>query len=168
MAREPNLHVLLSVFWMVVMQAVMRYRSNHNRQLPRAPRRNWSADMNLILDRMFNSSDRVCHEQLRMKMGSFQRLCARLKTYGLVDSRDVRVEEQVAIFLTMVGHDHRNRVGGFMFFRSGQTVSYYFHRVLNSCLALYKDVVTNATANNSPYDKGSGREWYHYFEVGCF
>ena len=100
-------------------------------------------------------------------MGAFHRLCNRLRGYGLNDSRSVRVEEQVAIFLNTVGHDHRNRVESFTFFRSGQTVSYYFHRVLHACLTLYRDVVTNANAQNSPNDKDNVQDWFHYFQVRC-
>ena len=102
-----------------------------------------------------------------MKMGAFHRLYNRLRAYELIDTRSVRSEEEVAIFLTTVGHDHRNRVGGFTFFRSGQTVSYYFHKVLNACLTLYRDVVTNANAQNSPNDKNNIQDWFHYFQVRC-
>ncbi|XP_022869247.1 uncharacterized protein LOC111388702 [Olea europaea var. sylvestris] len=102
---------------------------------------------------MFGTSDTICRDLLRMKIGPFQRLCARLRSYGLVDSKYVRIEEQFAIFLNTVGHDQRDRAGRFTFFRSGQTVSFYFHRVLHACLGLYRDVVINATPHNSPYEK---------------
>ena len=107
---------------------------------------------------MFGMSDRICHNLLRMKIELFHRLCAQLRTYGLV-------EEQVTIFLNTVGHDERNRAGSFTFFRSGQTVSYYFHRVLDACLRLYRDVVSNATVHNSPYEKDNVKPWFTYFQV---
>ncbi|XP_022847636.1 uncharacterized protein LOC111370173 [Olea europaea var. sylvestris] len=113
---------------------------------------------------MFGTSDTICRDLLRMKIGPFPRLCARLRTYGLVDRKYVRIEEQVAIFLNTVGHDQRNRAGRFTFFRSGQTVSFYFHRVLHSCLGLYRDVVTNATPHNSPYEKENVQPWYSFFQ----
>lgn len=81
-----------------------------------------------------------------------------LQAYELVDNQDVQVEEQVALFLTTVGYDQWNWVGGLLFSRFGQTLIYYFRRVLNPCLALYKDVVTNVTANNSPYNKDNVRD----------
>ena len=156
----------------MVMQAIILYstiRHHRFRRFTRAPRRNWDEDRAIVLHRLYNMSDRVCHEQLRMKRGPFHRLCASLRTYGLRDSWFVRVEEQVAIFLTTVGHDERNRVESLHFFRSGQTVSHYFHRVLDACLMLYRDIVTNATAANSPYDKDHVEDWYHYFEVrSCY
>ncbi|XP_022890247.1 uncharacterized protein LOC111405537 [Olea europaea var. sylvestris] len=96
---------------------------------------------------------RICHDLLRIKIALFQQLCAHLRTHGLVDNRSIKVEEQVAIFLNTIGHDHRNRTRSFTFFRFGQTVSYYFRRVLQACLGLYRDVVNNATIHNSPYEK---------------
>ncbi|KAM7505313.1 hypothetical protein LguiB_004217 [Lonicera macranthoides] len=152
---------------MMVMQAIgifinIRRRSQY---LPRAPHRNWDSERNMTLTRMFGVSDRVFHELLRMKIAPFQRLCAHLRTYGLVDSRSVRVEEQVAIFLNTVGHDQLNRAESFTFFRSGQTVSHYFHRVLYACLGLYRDIVINATIRNSPYEKENVQPWYTFFKV---
>ncbi|KAL2520642.1 hypothetical protein Fot_24565 [Forsythia ovata] len=70
---------------------------------------------------MFGTSDKICRDLLRMKIGPFQRLCARLRIFRLVDSKLVRVDEQVAIFLNIVRHDQHNRAGSFTFFRSGQT-----------------------------------------------
>ena len=145
----------LGLFWTMVMQAIVIYNEirRHSRRLPRAPHRNWDSERQMTLTRMFGMSDRIYHNLLRLKIQTFHRLCARLRTYGLVDSRSVLVEEQVAIFLNTVGHDERNRAESFTFFRFGQTVSYYFHKVLHACLKLYRDVVSNATIHNSPYEK---------------
>ena len=149
------------------MQAIVIYNDirRRNRYLPRAPHINWDSERQMTLTRMFGMSDRICHNLLRMKIEPFHRFCAQLRTYGLVDSRSVLVEEQVAIFLNTVGHDERNRAGSFTFFRSGQTVSYYFHRVLQACLRLYRDVVSNATVHNSPYEKENVKPWFTYFQV---
>ena len=83
-------------------------RHHYNRRLARAPHIDYRAHREFALNLMFNSSDRICHEQLRMKMGPFHRLCTRLRRYWLADNQFVRVEEQVAMFLNTVGHDHRN------------------------------------------------------------
>ncbi|XP_022849781.1 uncharacterized protein LOC111371843 [Olea europaea var. sylvestris] len=154
----------------MVMQAIVLYNTvrRRSRQLPRAPHRNWDFEREMTLTRMFGMSDRIFHDLFRMKIAPFQSLCAHLRTYGLVDNRSVKVEEQVAIFLNTVGHDHRNRIGSFMFFRSGQTVSYYFHRVLQACLGLYKDVVNNATIHNSPHQKDKVKPWFQYFQYSVY
>ncbi|KAL2483269.1 uncharacterized protein Fot_44713 [Forsythia ovata] len=147
----------VGLFWTMVIQEIVisdgiRRRARH---IPRAPHRNWVVEREMTLTRMFGTSDRICRDLLRMKIGPFQSLCARLRTFGLVDSKSVRVEEQVAIFLNTVGHDQRTRAG----------MSYYFHRVLHACLGLYSEVVTNATINNSPYDKDNVKQWYSFFQV---
>ncbi|KAL5706052.1 hypothetical protein ACHQM5_024265 [Ranunculus cassubicifolius] len=99
-----------------------------------------------------------------MARALFQRLCAILKTYGLEDSRSVKVQEQVALFLNTVGHDWRTRSNVLVFFRSGQTISFYFHEVLAAVLRMYKDNVKPPTVDNSPNDSEEYREWQHYFD----
>ncbi|XP_022845273.1 uncharacterized protein LOC111368265 [Olea europaea var. sylvestris] len=150
----------------MVMQAIVIYNElrRRARHLPRAPHTNWNSEREITLTRMFGTSDTICRDLLRMKIGQFQRLCSRLRTYGLVDSKYVRIEEHIAIFLNIVGHDQRNRAGRFTFFRSGQTVSFYFHRVLHACLGLYRDVVINVTPHNSPYEKENVQPWYSFFK----
>ncbi|MCL7039573.1 hypothetical protein MKW94_001636, partial [Papaver nudicaule] len=108
--------------------------------LTRAPYTNKTNERNEILRRMYTESDTYCHEQLRMNRSIFHRLCAQLRGYGLVDGRHVKVEEQVAMFLHTVGHDLRIRNSVFQFYRSGETISRYFHLVLESLLRLYRDV----------------------------
>jgi len=90
----------LGLFWMMVMQAIVIYNDirRRNRHLPRAPHINWDSEKQMTLTRMFGMSDTICHNLLRMKIQMFHRLCARLRTYGLVDSRSVLVEEQVVEF----------------------------------------------------------------------
>ncbi|KAL8508172.1 hypothetical protein ACS0TY_018665 [Phlomoides rotata] len=47
------------------------------------------------------------------------------------------VEEQVAIFLSILAHHKKNKVVKFKFLRSGQTVSHYVHLVLGAVLELH-------------------------------
>ena len=100
----------LGLFWMIVMQKIVIYDHirHRNQHLLRAPYRNWNTERKMTLTRMFGMSNIIYHELLRMKIGPFQRLCARLRTYGLVDSIYVQVKEQVAIFLNTIEHDQRN------------------------------------------------------------
>ncbi|KAL2492497.1 putative harbinger transposase-derived nuclease [Abeliophyllum distichum] len=122
----------------MVIQAIVIYDGirRRARHIPRAPHRNWDIERQMTLTRMFGTSNRICRDLLRMKIGQFQSLCARLRTFGLVDSKSVRVEEQVAIFLNTIGHDQR----------------------------LYREVVTNATIHNSSYEKDNVKPWYSYFQ----
>lgn len=76
------------------------------------------------LSRLIHASDATCIKQLRMSRSVFHKLCTRLKERGLlVDTFHVSVEEQVAIFLYMVGQHHTNASVGFSFWRSGETAS---------------------------------------------
>ncbi|XP_022883645.1 putative nuclease HARBI1 [Olea europaea var. sylvestris] len=69
------------------MQAIVIYKDlkHRARHLPRAPHTNWNSEREITLTRMFSTSNTICRDLLRMKIGPFQRLCARLRTYGLVD-----------------------------------------------------------------------------------
>ncbi|XP_057796913.1 uncharacterized protein LOC131012948 [Salvia miltiorrhiza] len=73
-----------------------------------------------------------------MDRNSFGRLCNLLKQPGsFKDGRYVIVEEQVAMFLSVLVHHKKNRVVRFDFWRSGQTISHYVHVVLKAILKLH-------------------------------
>ncbi|CAL5403039.1 unnamed protein product [Camellia sinensis] len=88
------------------------------------------------LNRLVRDNDIDCHEQLRMNRHTFLRLCGLIRTKGVSDSKYVVLEEKVAMFLTVLGHHHKNRNVKFNFMRSGQTVSKYFNDVLKAVLRL--------------------------------
>ena len=78
-----------------------------------------------------------CNDQLRLTRHAFMCLCTLVPCLGLGDSKYVVLEEKVIMFLTIVGHDEKNCVVKFNFFRSSQTVSKFFHDVLNAILCLH-------------------------------
>ncbi|CAL5340926.1 unnamed protein product [Camellia sinensis] len=88
------------------------------------------------LNRLVRDNDIDCHEQLRMNRHTFLRLCGLIRTKGVSDSKYVVLEEKVIMFLTVLGHHHKNRNVKFNFMRSGQTVSKYFNDVLKAVLQL--------------------------------
>lgn len=82
------------------------------------------------LHRMVKTTDIDCIVNLRMDRNSFGRLCILMRQLGgLSDGKYVSVEEQVAMFLSILSHHKKNSVVGFDFRRSGQTVSQYVHVV---------------------------------------
>ena len=87
------------------------------------------------LNRMANN-DVHCHEQLRVNRHTFMCLCNLVRSVGLTDSKYVVLEEKVAMFLNVIGHDQKNRRIKFEFMRSGQTISKYFNEVLKAVLRL--------------------------------
>ncbi|KAL8492208.1 hypothetical protein ACS0TY_023735 [Phlomoides rotata] len=75
---------------------------------------------------------------LRMDRMAFNRFCQLLISVGgLKNSRNVIAREKVTMFLYILDHHTKNRAIKFQFKRSGQTVSKYFHGVLQSVLKLH-------------------------------
>ncbi|XP_057809131.1 uncharacterized protein LOC131023606 [Salvia miltiorrhiza] len=98
-------------------------------------------DQNRHMNRLVGVSDVDCLENLRMDRNTFGRLCTLLReSGGLSDGRHIRVEEQVAMFLSVLAHHKKNRVVRFDFWRSGQTVSRFVHLVLKAVLKLHVDL----------------------------
>ncbi|XP_047953135.1 putative nuclease HARBI1 [Salvia hispanica] len=73
-----------------------------------------------------------------MDRNAFGRLCILLRDVGgLRNGRYVFLEEQVAIFLSILAHHKKIRPSGFDFKRSGETISHYVHLVLKAVLRLH-------------------------------
>lgn len=73
-----------------------------------------------------------------MDRNTFGRLCILLKQLGgLTDGRYVCVEEQVVVFLGILAHHKKNKIVGFNFQRSGQTISSCVHVILKAILKLH-------------------------------
>ena len=63
------------------------------------------------LQMIMNSTDAECLAMLRMKRAPFLALCNRFRQRGLVgETSGCSIEEQVAMFLYIVGHNQRFRV----------------------------------------------------------
>lgn len=89
------------------------------------------------LDDTINDGDLTLKEQLRMNRNTYDILCELLREYGLSDSRDVNVEEQVCFFLHILAGHQKNRSIKHAYRRSSETVSKYFNNVLNCLLRLH-------------------------------
>lgn len=90
------------------------------------------------LHRMVGTTNASCMANLRMDRNTFGRLCLLLRQLGGVkDGKYVTVEEQVALFLGVLAHHKKNRIVGFDFLRSGETISRYMHTVLRAILKLH-------------------------------
>ncbi|XP_042058093.1 uncharacterized protein LOC121802480 [Salvia splendens] len=73
-----------------------------------------------------------------MDRNTFGRLCILLRDIrGLRRCRYALLEEQVAIFLGILAHNKKNRIVGYNFMRSGETISHYVHSVLRATLKLH-------------------------------
>ncbi|KAG8380697.1 hypothetical protein BUALT_Bualt06G0042900 [Buddleja alternifolia] len=113
--------------------------------------------------RLTGNNDTDCLDNLRMDMGSFARLCYLLHNVGrLSDSKDVKLEEKVCFFLTVLAHHKKNRIVKFDHVRSGHTVSIYFNAVIVSLLKLHPILLVTPKPVD---DECNVARWKHF--KGC-
>jgi predicted chitinase len=92
-------------------------------------------------------------------------LAKTLRERGLVSDREgVFVEEHVAMFLHVVGHNQRFRVVHQSFRRSIQTVHRHFHQVLYAVGELRSELIKPPSTSTHPKILGSPR-WNPYLKV---
>ena len=117
------------------------------------------------LNYIYNCNDVEALWMLRMKRAPFARLVETFRSRGLLqDSINTSVEEQVAMFLHVVGHNQRFRVIHNTFRRSMETISRYFKQVLFAVGELRGEMIRRPSGQTPPKIRGSPR-WYPYFKV---
>ena len=103
---------------------------------------------------ILNGNPAHCLEILRMNKQAFLRICEHFKNKTwLKDSRYIKVEEKMAMFLMTLNHNVRNRVTKRRFNHSTQTIHHYFHEVLEAMLLFGREMivptpVTEVTENH--------------------
>ena len=71
------------------------------------------------IQRITRESDVNCINELRMDRNAFAMLCDLLKTRGgLLDDGNMAIEEQVAIFISILAHHSKNRTFQVRFYRT--------------------------------------------------
>ncbi|XLR01268.1 hypothetical protein S83_067466 [Arachis hypogaea] len=86
-----------------------------------------------------------------MSLNAFTNLCELLQVRcGLEEDGHVGIGEQIATFLNILAHHTKNRSVQVRFYRSGETVSMYFYKVL--CSILHVQSILFATADPVPED----------------
>ncbi|XP_042056110.1 uncharacterized protein LOC121800652 [Salvia splendens] len=115
------------------------------------------------MDRLICLTDTDCVNNLRMDRNCFGRLCLLLRErMGLKDRKFVSVEEQVSMLLSILAHHKKNRIIGFEYLRSGQTVSRYIHEVLRGVIGLHEVFMAKPT----PVDDDCDDPRWKWFK-GC-
>lgn len=100
-----------------------------------------------------------------MRRAPLFELCNLLRGRDLLhDSIHSSVEEQIAMFLHVVGHNQRFRVIHQNFVRSIETVSRYFNKVLFSIGELREEMI-KAPSNETSINISTSSRWYPYFKV---
>ncbi|XP_072150119.1 protein ALP1-like [Setaria viridis] len=116
------------------------------------------------LDRIYNCNDVECVNMLRMRRAPFFRLCNLLRGRDLLrDTIHSSVEEQVAMFLHVVGHNQRFRVIHQSWRRSVETVSRHFKEVLYAIGELRHEII-KAPSTETPLKIRNSSRWYPYFK----
>ncbi|KAL7597637.1 hypothetical protein Lser_V15G22777 [Lactuca serriola] len=106
-----------------------------------------------------------CLEVLRMSRESFVRLCAHFRVnYALKDSKHVSVEEKMAMFLMMIGHNQRYVIIKRRFQHSKQTIHKFFHEVLSKMLLFAHDIIVPTSFNPNPNIPGHNRRLRRVFK----
>jgi hypothetical protein len=102
---------------------------------------------------------------IRMTRAPFFALCDLFRTRGLVpENHGCSVEEQVAMFLLIVGYNQRFRVVHQAFRRSIETVHMHFHQVLYAVGELRNELIKPPSSVTHSKILGSPR-WNPYFKV---
>ena len=101
---------------------------------------------------------------LRMTRESFVRLCALFRVqYSLKDSKHVSVEEKMAMFLMIIGHNQRYVVIKRRFQHSKQTIHKFFYEVLDKMMLFAKDMILPTSFNPNPNISGHNRRLRRVF-----
>ena len=108
----------------------------------------------------------ACLQLLRMSLDCFRTLCHKLETtYGLRPTLNVSIEESVAMFLRICGHNEVQRDVGLRFGRNQETVKRNFFEVLRATELLACDYIHTPRTqelHRIPDQLMDGKYW-HFF-----
>lgn len=133
--------------------------------ITKQPRRSISPAGKGFMTEVLNGCDDYSREMLRMDKHVFLKLSESLRQRGMLrDTSGVMIEEQLAIFLNIVGHNERNRVIQERFQHSGETISRHFNNVLKAIKSLSREFLQQPPVSTPPEILASSR-FYPYFKV---
>ncbi|KAJ6291019.1 hypothetical protein OIU76_024184 [Salix suchowensis] len=117
--------------------------------ITRQPRQSSLPYGSSFMSEVLNGPDDGCQEMFRMDKHVFHNLCGILRQRGMLrDTAGVMIEEQLAIFLNIIGHNERNRVIQERFQHSGETISRHFNNVLKAIKSLSHSRVLRAVLDD--------------------
>ena len=118
-----------------------------------------------FMTEVLNGHDDVCLEMFRMDKNIFRKLSDILRERGMLrDTAGVMIEEQLGIFLNIIGHNERNRVVQDRFQHSGETISRYFNNVLKAIKSLSREFLQPPPLT-TPAEVFQSQRFYPYFQV---
>ncbi|KDP25979.1 hypothetical protein JCGZ_22709 [Jatropha curcas] len=117
-----------------------------------------------FVDEVLSGQSDRCLENFRMDKQVFYKLCDILQAKGLLrHTNRIKIEEQIAIFLFIIGHNLRTRAVQELFRYSGETISRHFNNVLNAIIAISLDFFQPPGSDVPPEILGDPR-FYPYFK----
>ncbi|KAJ9555624.1 hypothetical protein OSB04_010238 [Centaurea solstitialis] len=122
-----------------------------------------SANGTKFVNDVLNGTDEHCLENFRMDKQVFYKLCDMLQAKGLRHTNRIKIEEQVAIFMFIIGHNLRTRAVQELFKYSGETISRHFNNVLNAVMAVSLDFFQPPGSEVPPEIRDDPR-FYPYFK----
>ncbi|XP_023156871.1 uncharacterized protein [Zea mays] len=146
------------------LDAWLRHRLHARRSITYGPMHQRDQERQNNLRFIYESTDVECVDLLRMRRAPFMQLCDLFRTRQLLrDSIHSSVEEQVAMFLHVVGHNQRFRVVHMTFRRSIETINRYFREVLYAVGELRNEMILPPSTATPTKIRDSHR-WYPYFK----
>lgn len=128
------------------------------------PQRGISPSGSGFMTQVLEGHDDICRAMFRMDKHVFHKLSDTLRQRGMLrDTSGVIIEEQLAIFLNIVGHNERNRVIQERFQHSGETISRHFNNVLKAIKSLSREFLQSPPLTTPPEILCSHR-FYPYFQ----
>ena len=101
-----------------------------------------------------------------MGLQAFMQLYRKLRGTGRVnDSWHFTVEEQVAKFLHIIGHNVKNKTVSFFLHRSEETISRHFHNVLRAIISLEEEFIVQPSGRDIPSQILNNSRFYPFFKV---
>ena len=137
--------------------------------LSKQPCRNSALSGHEYVMEVLNGHWSRCYDLFRMNKDVFGLFCGVLKEKNLLkNSRYLSVEEQVAMFLFIIGHNERHRVVAERFQHSISTTSHYFRKVLKAVCRLSKELITPPSFDVTPPQIRFDPRYYPFFKVQNF
>jgi hypothetical protein len=156
---------LVSAMYALLMARVRLFQTSRP-EITYAPMSAMDEERQRNLDKIYNCNDVECVNMLRMRRAPFFKLVNLLRERSLLqDSIHCTIEEQVAMFLHVVGHNQRFRVIHQNWRRSVETVSRYFKEVLYAIGELRQEMIKPPPAGETSLKIRNSTRWYPYFKV---
>lgn len=158
--RRRRLNILIMLHALLLHW--MAWIRKHQYRMVKEPCRFDPASRSKNLNDMIYESDILCVQNLRMDRRCFWILCSLVKDIGgLRATRNVSVEEMVAMFLHILAYDEKSRSMRKDYQRSIETISRHFNNVLAAVLKLWRVLLRSP----QPIPENCKDERWKWFKV---